>query len=536
MYSPDLVELAIQYQDKRTSNIRRWWPDITTRIENETSFLPINASISQRFYHILNNTTQPPKCKYCAKFFVKWHASKGGYVQYCSTKCAANGSQDIKVQTLNKRYNVDSYSKTEEFKNKLKTVANNRSQETRDIIQQKRKDTCNKIYKHDYATQAVEVKQKIANTNTIRYNSPNYLSSDIGKAHLQRSNMLKYDTEIYSTSTIPKNIRILINDTEWLLDQHHIQKKTLNQIAKELNIDLNTVIKYIKKSNITHIRHECQSQGERDITILLQSYNINIITNTRSVITPKELDIYLPDYNIAIEFCGLFWHCDRIVDPKYHQEKYQKCKDLNIRLLTIFEDEWEFNQDLVKNKILHILKLSEQSKIFARKCGVKIVPAKEKKIFYNQNHIQGSGPGSLTYGLYYNNQLVSCMTFIVKQNGVYELNRYATSYNVVGGFSKLLSYFESNHLYSKIISYADLRWSVGNMYEANGFILDSIVSPTYEYVINNRRTHRSNFMRSKLFTRLGDNFNSNLTEFQNCDRAGIPRIWNCGLLRYIRQK
>lgn len=71
------------------------------------------------------------------------------------------------------------------------------------------------------------------------------------------------------------------------------------------------------------------------------------------MIHPYELDIYLPDEEIAIEYCGLFWHCE-LKQPKksYHSTKLQKCNEKGIRLITVFENEWREDTESLGKRIL----------------------------------------------------------------------------------------------------------------------------------------------------------------------------------------
>ncbi|MGI0075893.1 MAG: hypothetical protein ACREAU_00625 [Nitrosopumilaceae archaeon] len=299
-----------------------------------------------------------------------------------------------------------------------------------------------------------------------------------------------------------------------------------------LHVSDDTLKRWFDKYNIDTFTFQI-STGEREITEYLQQNSISLVTKVRNLIPPYELDIYIPDKQIAIEYCGLYWHSDFFRDSNYHHNKYQLCLKKGIRLITIFEDEWYRKQDIVKCKLLNILNILSEKGIYARKCTIISISGKQKRIFLNQTHIQGNGPGSISYGLLYENELVAAITFIMKKDGIYELNRYATSCQVIGGFGKLLNYFKNNNNWTQINTFADLRWHNGNLYEKTGFALDSYVKPTYEYIINDQRLHRSLFMRKFLPKWLGEAFDPNLTEFQNMDRAGILRIWNCGLKKYV---
>lgn len=288
---------------------------------------------------------------------------------------------------------------------------------------------------------------------------------------------------------------------------------------------------------------EKSSKPEKEIVEYLKSLDItNIITSDRNKINPYELDIYLPDYNIAIEYNGKWFHDESYKDKNYHLMKTELCNDNGIFLIHIFDDEWEFKNNIVKHRLKHILNLSNE-KIYARKCEIKEVSTKNAREFCEKYHIQGYGVSRIKLGLYYNNDLVSLMTFSVpniskgsnnKENNIWELNRYCSSINVVGGASKLLSYFKNNYEWDKIISYADRRWSKGDLYYKLGFELVNYTSPNYWYWDKKKRDitryHRFNFRKDKI-KHLG-----NGTEREIMNSIGYSRIWDCGHYKFEIKK
>jgi hypothetical protein len=262
-----------------------------------------------------------------------------------------------------------------------------------------------------------------------------------------------------------------------------------------------------------------------------------------------ELDIYLPDLKLAIEYNGLYWHSEKNGrDKTYHLNKTNKCKENNIRLIHIFEDEWVNKNDIVKSKLTHILELNKNSKIYARKCNIKQISTKDKNKFLNENHIQGEDKSGVRLGLYYNNLLVSVMTFSRPRSGIgkntkkenmYELVRFASDKNkiVIGAFSKLLKHFLRNYEFDRIITYADLRWSIeSNIYEKTGFVLKRQTEPNYWYADRNYRYHRYGFRKQLLKEKFPELYDSSLTEFEIMDQTNYNRIWDCGNLVYELKK
>jgi len=327
------------------------------------------------------------------------------------------------------------------------------------------------------------------------------------------------------------------NDKDWLYEQHITNKRTISSICVELGLHWKNSSKTIKKQleyfDIPiHYWHQASSIQQRDVEQFILNSNTKIETRNRKLIYPYELDIFLQDYNIAIEYCGLYWHSSEYKNNNYHKIKYDMCNKLGIRLITIFSDEWLYNRTLVEHKILNLIGKSTDNKINGRSCVLYNPNNAEKKQFFEQYHIQGNGPGSITIGLSNNNILVAMMTFIDKGNGSFVLNRYATSCNVRGGFSKLLKHFKNNYQWNEIISFADLRWSEGDLYKTNGFVLDKILPPDYCYVVQETRVHKFNFRRKNL-PNIIDHFDPSLSEIQNTTKAGFHRIYNCGLQRWV---
>ena len=319
---------------------------------------------------------------------------------------------------------------------------------------------------------------------------------------------------------------------EWLHDEHHIDKHTLEQIGAKLGVRDGTVANYFRKHNLLNVRFPF-SVAEKEIAAFV-SENIDtcIHTNTRAIITPLELDIYLPDHKLAIEYCGLYWHSTVHKPNNYHANKLKQCNDKGIRLITIFEDEWIYHSDLVKLKLLSALDRDPRPVVYARKCAITTLTSKQKEQFFEANHIQGSGPGSLTYGLIYEGNIVAAMTLIQQQDHHYILNRYATAVRVVGGSSKLLKHFQRTNMWKCLTSFADLRWSEGNLYEQTGWTSTGTVLPDYSYIVQDRRVHKFNYRRKNLPKLLGDLFDPALSETVNTTNAGLHRIYNCGLKRY----
>jgi hypothetical protein len=264
-----------------------------------------------------------------------------------------------------------------------------------------------------------------------------------------------------------------------------------------------------------------------------------LLVNNKKVLNGVEIDLYDPILKIGIEYNGLYWHCERMGKTKeYHRLKTILANSEGVRLIHIFEDEWLHKKDIVKNRLRHIFGKTN-NKIYGRKCEVREISKEEKKDYLINTHIQGNDNSSIRLGIFNNDKLVGVMTFSKPRkalgnsndnvNGVYELVRFASD-NVVGGADKLLKYFIKKYKPEKIISYADRRWSQGELYEKLGFNLISTTKPNYWYTKNHKtREHRFNYRKDVLVSK---GYDSNKTEFEIMNELGYDKIWDCGSFKF----
>lgn len=242
----------------------------------------------------------------------------------------------------------------------------------------------------------------------------------------------------------------------------------------------------------------------------------------------------LIDYRLCIRVIrNLDGYLNKEYQLSFRGESNQYCKTL-----ILYEDQILNKLDIIKNRLFNIMGLS--NKIYARKCIVKKVDKKVAKQFYNINHMQGS-PSTLkySYGLYYNNDLVSLMSFgglrkslgQKQKEGSFELLRFCNrlGYSVIGGASKLMKVFENEVKPDHLISYADYSWSDGGVYNNLGFIKTSLTDPGYWYMVEDKREHRFKYNKQSLVS-MG--YDPNKTEKQIMKELNIPMFYDCGNLKF----
>lgn len=317
-----------------------------------------------------------------------------------------------------------------------------------------------------------------------------------------------------------------------------LQEKSRNEIAQIFNCSTSLIDKQIDVLELTDFQNTL-SYYETLITQLLRSHNVLFIKNTRKIIAPKELDFYIPDLKFAIEFCGLRWHGEEMNRGKtYHFEKYQKCKAHGIHLIQIFQDEWDNNSKIIKNIILGRLNIYD-CVIYARNTICKKITMQVANKFLIENHLQGVGNGTkYHYGLFFNDALVSVMAFTINnthEEPIYELKRFASfgGLRIVGGASKLYKAFVQEINPTTVISYCDLRYFTGKVYEIMGFKYLATSNPGYWYTKGINRYHRRQFTKKKLTVL---EFDAKLTEREIMKSRKYDIIWDCGHTKYIWRK
>ena len=328
-----------------------------------------------------------------------------------------------------------------------------------------------------------------------------------------------------------------------------IEIKNINLKQSEIEIKFNCCgytntfeLKNFLRRKDQELCANCQetsiSKKEKEVAVFVEeNYKKEIITSTRQIIKPLELDIYLPDLKLAFEFNGIYWHSGELKTNDYHVKKTELCEAQGIQLIHILESDWEQKQEIVKSKILNLLSLTP-TKVFARSCKIQKLENKQKNEFLEANHIQGTCVSSINYGLFQNEDLVAVMTFSKLRNGMssktetatHELIRFATKVNttVTGGFSKLLKNICLLHPEIEEIKTFALRdWSKGNVYERNGFVFSHNSKPNYFYIKRNTKYSRVDFQKHKLKDKL-TNFDPTKTEIENVLADGFRIFYDSG--------
>lgn len=266
----------------------------------------------------------------------------------------------------------------------------------------------------------------------------------------------------------------------------------------------------------------------------LENLGLEVVRNSRSIIKPYELDIFLPKYNFAIEFNGLYWHSEAMGKGRnYHKGKVEASGEEKITLFQVWEDDWKDRQAIIKRMILHRLGLNKEPVIFARRAKIVELNTSQAQSFLEANHLQGRASGSLYLGLEYQGAVVAVMVLKRMIGNVIYLERYATSVRIPGGFTRLLKQAIKRLSPSKIITFADRSISNGELYEKNGFRVDSVLPPDYSYLVRDARVHKFNYRLKRFRNDPTLQFIEGMSESQLASLNKLHRIWDSGKIRYV---
>lgn len=377
----------------------------------------------------------------------------------------------------------------------------------------------------------------------------NFTKLQIAKTNQKRSNTMiqKYGVKFNSQRTDIKHIwnkpKISnesynkLTDFNWLNREYNEKSRSLVDIAEELEVYYSTVTEYCKKFNFKIRQTSNYSLQEKEICNFLDSLNINYIQNNWNILETHELDIVIPEKNIAIELNGLYWHSyhpNKIYkeDRNKHLKKTEAANKKGYEVIHITDYEWLYKNDIIKNIIKS--KLGLNNKIYARNCLIKLVSKADEKKFINLYHLQGFVHSSYCYGLYHNNELVMILSLgNTRYNKKYnfEILRICSKKDitVVGGISKIISKIKKDFLNHKIITYCDISKSSGNGYLKSGFQLIGKTGPGYFWTDGNIVISRYRSQKSQLKKWL-KTFNPLLSESENMFFANYKRYWDCGNL------
>lgn len=460
-----------------------------------SSSIKLDIPFKQKVWHYINGIYDMVYCV-CGNttnFNKNW---KDGYKRFCSSKCTQSNEE----------------------------------------TKEKRKKTVIDKYGVDNVSKCIDIKKRTEITNIEKYGTKSTFQN-IDVRNKWKSNILqKYGVDHYFKSNEFK-----VMAKTYYLNSLGVEHPLLNEEIKE-RIKNTCIIKYGVSSYLktdhakNSVKKYNRSKYEDELCSFLLDNGIDFEVTNKTILKPNHLDIYIKSHKLAIEFNGLYWHSEIFKHKRYHLDKTIGCNESDIDLIHIWEDDWLNKKEIIKSLIINRLGISD-NRIYARKCYIKEVDNKDASEFLNENHIQSYSRFNKAYGLYYNDQLVSFMSFgyrYINSKKEYELIRFCNkiNINVVGSASKLLKHALSKIEtdINEIISYADISMFSGKLYSKIGFKYSRRSDINYWWVVNGIRKHRFTYNKKKLVLNGHDPLK---TEVEIMHELGNFRIYGCGQDKYI---
>ena len=275
-----------------------------------------------------------------------------------------------------------------------------------------------------------------------------------------------------------------------------------------------------------------KSQPEIDIMEFISQY-VGLTNRDRTILKPKEIDIYIPSKSLGIEYCGLYWHRTRKrKPPTSHLSKLTAAQSAGVRLITIFEDEWIHKEKIVKSVLTKLLSPQKGITVLAGSCTLVELSELEAKTFFTEHSLSGHRQAFNYIGLLDDSiGLVSAAAFDV-ENGEVLMSAVCSKpgVSVQGWISALATAGLRKLERTSVVSYVDRRWFTGTDFLQAGFFLEQVIEPNYWYVAGNTRINNLDISMDQLSNQL-KKFNASLTEQENMLANGYHIIHDCGNLK-----
>lgn len=530
---------------------KKWW---SRKIKSKPEYISYlnslypNISLKEQLVLISMGLDGKPACPVCGCYIALTGVV---YKQTCSSKCREKlkkdlGNKEKEVEKAKRtniiKYGVENPQQNKEIQNKrISTMI----EKYGDKISPKHKEILSLSKKRAYQTRSNRLLKEFGVRN-------------ISSLESTKENKIKTFNERYGADHYHKSeeYRQLINDN---------RKKKLELLNPNIIIVGFEVIDGYKTGGIRYFCKSCSneetipvvtfnyrqknfgnpcsecgnfkgpwSNGEKELLDDIRAFYGGEILTNKKIIPPYTIDIFIPEFNLAIEYNGLFWHSEKAggKDKNYHYKKTKLCLENGIRLLHIFENEYKESKTIIVEKIKNIIGLSQKGP-GARKIKIKPISFLEGNQFLNNYHIQGGVPGSRFLGGFNKDQLISVLAFRLI-NGVFDITRYANDFQTHPGlFSKFLKYIENNFELEKVITFADLRYSYGDLYKKTGFIEESILGPGYYYTDYTSLYHKFNYRKESIRRKFNVD-TSNKTERELMEEFGFDRVWDSGKIKFIK--
>lgn len=396
-------------------------------------------------------------------------------------------------------------------------------------ITEKRRKTCLEKYGNENVMRLEEFQSKLKKTFLEKYGADAPFRIDSIKNKRDETMKQKYGDTSYFRAKMPlRTVEILRDKEKYKQYLDSLPKRTEEEISKDLQCSWSLVQKITAKYELIDkvITRPMRSSLEKSLCDFLDLWRVEYTNNDRKILDGQEVDIYIPSRKIGIEFDGNYWHSSLFQEKNYHFNKSKLAESKGVRLIHIYEYEW----NNMKPKIIQLLKIalgSPDQKIYARQCEIREITNGEAKSLNDAVHLQGHRNAQITCGLFYRGELVQLMSFSkthynrnLKGDNSWEIIRGCPGSNniVIGGVSKLFSHFVKEYDPDEVFSYCDFNKFDGRSYEAIGMKFVGYTGPDKTYLIDGVAHKR------------------NPSKYKEYKEKAEAVIWGAGSKKYLWEK
>ena len=503
-----------------------------------TKFLPDGFKLGMRVMCIVRDITKHPTCKECGVPTKKRYSSEmRGFVfcDFCSPKCT-NTNKEIqdKIKNTNiKTYGVPYTQQNKEvrkkgentnlerygfvspmhnasvklnLKNKIIELFGVDNVSKLESIKQKKIETSNLNYGCDFPTQHTIVKNRIKTTNKEKYGTDNpQQNKDIRKKTVITRKTLSF--ELITKSDDFRNFKFNFDLREFIESKNQIFSIICN--VCNVNFKWKRKKQPIPKCPCCNKQLSSISKSELELQNFIQSFiPTKIETNIKRILDKKfELDIYLKDYNLAIEFNGLYWHSEILGrrNKHYHLNKTNECLSKGITLLHIFEDDWIYCKNVIKNKLLKYFGMLGLIKY--EKLQIKPISQIEFNNFSIEHDSYLTCVHDIYYGVFGGGNIVGVVG--IDGNMISKIIEIST--HSIDNFHKhVFNFFKNLNInFIKLDSASDVLMESRLLF-LNLITNKQTTDPTFYYINKNKRYIPTNI----------------------ADNSNLDRIWDCGTSEY----
>lgn len=430
--------------------INKWYIDniIETNIEQE------------KIYLYKYQIKEKPICKNknCNEF-VEFQTVSQGYREYCSNFCK-NNCIILKNEMSNRYFEKTGYYNTAQNP-EIQTKISNTTFERHgvynisqsDYFKQKKVETCLRNRGVEYPTQCKEVISK--SRATMFENSGYYTNFE----KITKENSQEQWKERFDKLRLEENIEFLYRDETNLFFKYL-------ETGEEFKINQHTFRGRYEIGKVNLIEHPLNTFiSEKQLRLyeyIKEIYNGEVLLNDREVLEGLELDIYLPELKIGLEFNGIYWHSEKFLNNMYHHYKYYQCEERDIRLINIWEDEWDLYEDKIKFH-LNLIIGEEINNEFNR---IELINDEEALKFFEKCAMKAKVYGN-NLAIKLEDKIISCISFSIKDNSINICNYVSLGivndlniiiYWLKNLYEKEINLFMKNgHLWNLNLSNIDLK-------------------------------------------------------------------------------